>query len=551
MKQATKKKVSKAKQILEWILIFLSILFLLTLIYFQLPWKLVLALVFLFCSDFLISKRHRKWANIFWGFVLLTIIIWILLPDQEEGWRPYIRYDEIVKHEQQRLIPDKENAALIYKKLFQSLNLDEFRDSIWDVNDILLSTFWVRSDYPDAAHFLNDHSVIVDQVFEALKRDRCYFPLLRNDFQKPNNYKEVADFWYRPLEEISLKYIGDFLLISANSDVSDGNVPLALNKYFAVLQIANHLGQQSEITDIMLRMSLEMRTYKCLQNLLIIEKLDSEDSMKIEERLKTVSHNWKSEIQKVFEREKLRNKSFVYAMLYQINGSGDIRYNRDPNSTLPSQIFIDPDPYDTPQSWLDEHPRKKDYLATKAVKASLLFTGFFVPSDVNETEKMFDKNLAFYDEMLSPDYDWEKKEPLFSWKTTKINLSFFSKMMFEGIMAGYYEKVYDVFLKTEAVKQATQVFITLNRYKNKTGHWPQSLDSISDQVPDGSLIDPMNSGAFVYRVDGDSFVFYSRGKNNEDEYDQLVRWHTDDPNEIDRSLMRRPDDIAIWPHVDN
>ena len=433
--------------------------------------------------------------------------------------------------------------------------MDGFCDSVRDVNEALLDTFWNSSDYPETAQLLNEYSIVNDQVFEAVKLNRCYFPLLKADFQKPENYDEVAGLWYHYSDYARhLRYIGKFILLSANNDVSEGKYDLGLKKYFSVLQMARHLRQQSELIDILVGMAFERKTFRCINRFLITCDLPPDYRRNIKKILGDVTYDWKADMQNVFEREKLRNKSLMYAIFYQINESGSIRYNRDPNSTLPAIIHIcptleDPDQF---QILLNSHPQAQSYLHKKATKASLLLTSFFVPLDINKTEKIFDKNLASHDEMLSSDYYWSKEDKrfMFTWTTVKINFSFFSKMMFEGIMAEYYERIHEIFLETRAAKQSTQIIVALEQYENKTGHWPESLDVISDQVPDGVLIDPMNGRTFVYRTEGDSFIFYSRGKNDEDEYNQLVRWYTDDPNEFDSSL-RRPDDIAIWPHIDN
>jgi hypothetical protein len=546
----SKKMGLKVKRVFEWILFFLSVVFILFLVYFQVSWKFILAFAFLFYVQLLIPERHHKKLALFVWIVLLAIFIWILLPEEEKGWRPYIRYDQIVAHEKELLVPDDENAAIIYRDIFDTIDMDEFRGSVNDVDDVLLSTFWRGSDYPDAAQLLNRYSTIIDKTFDAAKLDRCYFPLLKDDFQKPENYNEVANFWYAKIPEMSLKHVGDFLLLSANNDVSKNHYQLGLEKYFTVLQIADHMRQQSEVMDVLIGMSLEGKAFRCLHDLLLTTDLNSEDSNIIKERLEGINHVWKTEIKKVFDRDKLRNKSFMYAMLYQINEVNEIRYNRDPNSTLPSIIFIDPDPYDGGNAWIDRRPQLKHYLKVKLVKASLLFTSFFVPSNIDKTEEIFNENLTYCDDMLMPGYDWQKKEPFFTWKTTKINLSFFSKMMLEGIMAGCYENVHKGFLKIQAIKQATQIIIVLKRYKDKTGHWPESLDVISAQLPDGTLVDPMNNGAFVYYPAMDSFVLYSRGQNDKDEYDRLLRRYADDPNDIDYSLSR-PDDIGIWPYIGN
>ncbi len=87
-------------------------------------------------------------------------------------------------------------------------------------------------------------------------------------------------------------------------------------------------------------------------------------------------------------------------------------------------------------------------------------------------------------------------------------------------------------LRLEAIRRATPILIALRRHKEMTGAWPETLEQIEPKLPEQMLIDPQNNGPFVYKHDGDDFVFYSKG-----------------PNGIDESgIASRPaDDYPIWP----
>ncbi|TSA52093.1 MAG: hypothetical protein D4R45_07460 [Planctomycetaceae bacterium] len=87
-------------------------------------------------------------------------------------------------------------------------------------------------------------------------------------------------------------------------------------------------------------------------------------------------------------------------------------------------------------------------------------------------------------------------------------------------------------LRLEAIRRATPILIALRRYKQETGVWPESLEQIEPKLPEQMLIDPQNNGPFVYKRDGDSFVFYSKGPNNIDE---------------GGSYSGADDDWPIWP----
>jgi hypothetical protein len=74
-----------------------------------------------------------------------------------------------------------------------------------------------------------------------------------------------------------------------------------------------------------------------------------------------------------------------------------------------------------------------------------------------------------------------------------------------------------IYLRLEAARRAIQIFIALRRYKEKAGTWPETLEQIEPKLSEQMLIDPQNNGPFIYKLDGDDFIFYSKGPNNIDE----------------------------------
>ena len=87
-------------------------------------------------------------------------------------------------------------------------------------------------------------------------------------------------------------------------------------------------------------------------------------------------------------------------------------------------------------------------------------------------------------------------------------------------------------LRLEATRRGTLILIALRRHKEETGVWPETLDHIEPKLPEEMLTDPQNKGPFVYRLSGDSLVFYSKGSNGKDE---------------GGSPSRPADDYPMWP----
>ena len=133
--------------------------------------------------------------------------------------------------------------------------------------------------------------------------------------------------------------------------------------------------------------------------------------------------------------------------------------------------------------------------------------------------------------MAEPDFDWKKGLKKFSLTSLKLNFRFMVQSIVNILEEPYY-KIHDLYLRTIAEQRGSQLIIALRRYKNKTGHWPETLDEIKALAPAEILVDPFNNGSFVYKLTDDSFMLYSKGKNNIDE---------------DGKYRRGLDDWPIWP----
>jgi len=79
-----------------------------------------------------------------------------------------------------------------------------------------------------------------------------------------------------------------------------------------------------------------------------------------------------------------------------------------------------------------------------------------------------------------------------------------------------------------ATARGLHILVVLRRYRNDTGHWPETLEEISSSLPEIILTDPLNGGPFVYRQTEDAFELYSRGRNRIDETAQRGSDNGDD-----------------------
>ena len=90
----------------------------------------------------------------------------------------------------------------------------------------------------------------------------------------------------------------------------------------------------------------------------------------------------------------------------------------------------------------------------------------------------------------------------------------------------------EIYLRILAQRRGTHLLIGLRRYRNANDHWPQSLEEVKSLAPPEVFVDPLNGGAFVYKLTEHGFTLYSSGQNNIDE---------------NGSRKAGADDRPIWP----
>ena len=86
------------------------------------------------------------------------------------------------------------------------------------------------------------------------------------------------------------------------------------------------------------------------------------------------------------------------------------------------------------------------------------------------------------------------------------------------------------------------IAIELRRYKDKNGRWPTNLQEIKSLAPPEIFIDPLNRGSFAYRLAGETFKLYSKGRNKIDEDGRHTSKH--DPYLLEVDV--KEDDILFW-----
>ena len=178
------KTQNTVKSVFRWLFVGLFAFLLIAAIIFQAPWKVIALLVVFLLACTALPGPLRKWFWLSVGAVVVALVVWVFLPDNNEGWRPYTFDEEVAALEAKYAIPDSENAALIYNQLLDTYDANAFELGFMDPNveDLTGREPWSSKDYPQVAQWLQQHNNTIAKLLEASKIEKCRFPIAADLF---------------------------------------------------------------------------------------------------------------------------------------------------------------------------------------------------------------------------------------------------------------------------------------------------------------------------------------------------------------------------------
>jgi hypothetical protein len=519
--QTEKKKASIVKRTLKWLGLGLITLLLIVSIIFQAPWKVItlFAVIFLACT--ILPKPCRKYFWLCVGGVVVALIVWVFLPEETKGWRSYTFDKELASLKAKYAIPDKENAAIIYNQLLEDYNKAAFEPNFADPNleDLVRKEFWLSKDYPEAAQWLKQQEGITANLIEASKLEQCRFPF----------NADIVSF--DTLGRLSaMRRWANLLIYSANNDIAEGRTEEGLEKYIAVMQMGKHQCQQPTMIDLLVGIAIEALPNSNLKRFIVTGNATEEHLNVIEQALAGIKHDWGYDLPRILDYEKLLAKNFC-GMFYAVNAEGKIRLKPGvATRAIKAQL---------PKSMKDKYIIT--YWRERLMKAWTIWAWFYMPSTPQEAGEIIDSEYKRFYAMAEPDFDWQKgaEKPV---KQLRFNYRYLVKLT-TGMLGPAYYSIHDTYLRTISQQRGALLTIALRRYKNKTGHWPESLNEVKPLAAEEIFVDPLNGDSFAYKLTNGNFELYSKGKNNIDENGQYnSSW---DPNS--RQYKEEEDDWLIWP----
>ena len=537
--KAEKKKPGIVRQIFKWIGLGLLVLLIILGLIFQAPWKVIALLLIILAACTQLPRPARKWFWLSAAAVVIALIIWVFLPDWGE-WKPYkYNFDkELADLNDKYAIPDEENAATIYHQLLENYDANTAEPNFldYDLDYLTRREPWSSKDYPQVAEWLKGQQSTITKLLEASKIEKCRFPI-------PADSTALG----QSMDRLAAMRSWAFLLIRAgNNDIAEGRTHEALEKYITVTIMGRHLRQQAKLIDLLVGIAVEAISYSPLKRFIVTSDATEKHLSVIEKALAGNKHNWSSDWPRILDYEKLIAKK-EFAKYYELNPKGKIRLSRDPLAQMRASCQQRLQDEKIEEQWLKdflESVAYPSYLQRKLIKANTIFKWFYVPSDPQRAAEIIDASYERYYAMAEPDFDWQKGPKKFSLTSLKLNFRFMVQSIVNILEESYY-RIHDIYLRTIAEKRGARLIITLRRYKNKTGHWPDTLEDIKSLAPAEVFVDPINLGTFVYKLTKENFTLYSKGKNNIDENGQRTGRKFD--LKTKQFVGKEKDDWLIWP----
>ena len=478
-----KKKHSLVKRIFKYIGLSILVLLILLALVVETPKKIVILLLIILAAFTALPKPARKWFWLGVGAVALIYIIWVFLPEDNEGWRPYTFDEELAALEAKYAIPDEENAALVYNEIFETLDIDSNQPEFFlKTKPSSKDEPWLSRDHPETTEWLKGHQSTIEKLIETTQKEKCLFPLITDPLTLSKAMKSLA----------KIRRCVFLLVSSANNDIAEGQTDAGIEKYICVLKIAHHLRQQP----ILLYYQVNVIESLSLQKLnrFIMEGRPTETQLQlISSSIKNLRNNWSSDLRNILDLEKLYAKNMLCGIHYEINPQGETRLSRGSVARTSGQI------------------RNGTYTRRKCAKLPTIFAWFYVPSSPEKIGRIVDTGFEKHYTMTRPDFDWNTQSDQLQPRSI-LNYAYMVEMLTSLTYPVYY-KIHETYLKYLTLRRGSRLLIAIKQYHNENNTWPPDLDSIKSAAPAEAFIDPVTGNQLEYENHGERFSLYGETAN--------------------------------------
>jgi hypothetical protein len=512
--------------ILRWMWIIAWSILSVASIVFHAPWKIAGVCLVLLLGAVAIPRKPRRcfWAAV--GLIVLVGTIWVFLPNDSQGWRPYTFENEMEAFLAKHRVPDAENAAEIYEDICRTWGEgDPNEPNVPD--DWYVRTKdgpWRGEDHPAVAAWLDYHEPTVKRLGEAAGLERCFFEESIRDWLRPL-YPEVVP-------ATGIRQLAFMLVAAANRDWGERGLNASIERQSTVLKLGRHLSSQPESIFALTGAAIEVLAMEQFNRAMIQGDGDSNYLDRVAHEIAVSEADWRSTFRAILDQEKLHTKILLATGFYQVNEAGRVRYSRDPFGVSRHPL----------------HAGRPGYWEERANRARVIMQWFVLPSDPAKMSEMIDKAYEKHAPTSGPAFD-TRGQPRSSasvllnadWSRFQWNFGYLADTMASMGQEGH-AGLHTVFRRAETIRRGTLAISVLRRYKDERGSWPQDLEAIETYRKGVSRTDAWDR-PFVYKPTADGFVLYSTGANGVDENGRSETEY--DEENLTTTVLA--DDVMIWP----
>ena len=382
---------------------FLAVLLILSTI-FQLPWKIIALLAVILAVTTILPIHFRKWFWLAAGSAALILFVWILLPENNTGWRPFSFDKEIAAFDAKYEIPDEENAAFTYYQIFNNLELDPNLQIFFsDPNVSPLDKPWSSKNYPEMAECLNRYEEPIQKFILASKIEKCILPQVSH-----SDSFDSSNIFYK------IRCCTFLLISSANNDIGDERFNDAIEKYASIFRFANQLCQFPSMT---FESAIKDKALLPLIHYIMEGHPDSEHLSRVKDLLDNPEPNWILQWPIMLEPIKLSFKDKTAGATFEINSLGKIRFSRRP-------------------FFQNDQPEQNVNIYISGIKGKIraILRWIFLPPSIKEIHQVVDKAFEEPYAMADPDYNWNKTESPNTY--IKFNYKYFIRVLSQLLPPG-------------------------------------------------------------------------------------------------------------------
>jgi hypothetical protein len=259
----------------------------------------------------------RPWILTVACLVVLAVVVGVLL-GWHRGGDPAALLRAI---DAAHAVPEEENAARIYTKLVEDVNLPSLNSSLLphELSETTLALPWRDAEFPQVAAWIKERQKIVDLLLEAGRKPQCWFSVSEPLVQRGRRTPAVRQ-WH------------ELLVRAAYNDLGEGRVDAGLEKMLCMLRQTRHFYSQSNPADYFIGVSMASFGLRRFRRLVVMEDVSSEWLARFEAALPPVEGPSAEQLQRVQEVSRLQFQEMQRGVLARLLGpflSGRPRRNDD------------------------------------------------------------------------------------------------------------------------------------------------------------------------------------------------------------------------------